>query len=160
VTTHLKSLRTNMGKVEEADGLVNAADLKKIQSTGLITVSFRFIKDIRPKSQAALRISETQSMTAVTDLDKLGAIPEKALKGDARSHQAGFVVRIVSFEYQLNVSSLGKPYASPRRDMVHTYSYVDDGAFAVFKFKYRSLGEYMLELSECHISDLCINQLP
>jgi hypothetical protein len=159
VTTHLKSLRTNMGKVEEADGLVNAADLKKIQSTGLITVSFRFIKDIRPKSQAA-RTSEAQSMTAVTDLDKLGAIPEKALKGDARSHQAGFVVRIVSFEYQLNVSSLGKPYARARRDLVHTYDYVDDGAFAVFKFKYRSLGQYLLQPLHSHIAYPSTNQRP
>jgi hypothetical protein len=83
---------TNKSKVEEIDGLDNAAELKKIQSKGLITVSFRFIHKIKSKSRPASQTPEPDSRRAETDLEKLGAVSEKALKGDARSHQARFVL--------------------------------------------------------------------
>jgi hypothetical protein len=73
-------------KVEEVDGAPSAADLRTdLESKGNIHVSFRYITNFRP--------SENQHNFAQTNmLRTMGAIPEKALKGDARSHQATYII--------------------------------------------------------------------
>ncbi|KAI4700113.1 hypothetical protein J4E81_004149 [Alternaria sp. BMP 2799] len=105
--------------VEEARGSVpDVAALKQsLSTTGCITLSFQLIKSYRE--------IEEKSFSAQVQLAALEEIPEKALKGDALSHQ------IV----------LSKPekcsrYSTPRYG---DYDYLDKEPFATFHFKYRSL---------------------
>jgi hypothetical protein len=73
--------------VEEVHGSSSAAGLKQIlQSKGRIIMEFCFITNMRARKQ---RIANTPFDP--TDLSAIGAIPEKALKGDALSHQATYV---------------------------------------------------------------------
>jgi hypothetical protein len=83
-------------KVEETDGPFDAACLiETLESKGLISVRFRFVTNIETVSQPK---TTAPTEAAIANLDRLGAIPEKALKGDARSHQAGFALCLGSSE--------------------------------------------------------------
>jgi len=74
-----------MLEVEEVEGNSNLADLRKdLEAKGSIKMDFRFITNIRPSN-----VSNAHGQ--FNTLSSMGAIPEKALKGDARSHQATYV---------------------------------------------------------------------
>jgi hypothetical protein len=76
---------TNLRIVEEVDGTANPRDIREgLESKGRISLEFRFISNLR-KSPREPSKEPTQHLRAI------GAVPEKALKGDARSHQATFV---------------------------------------------------------------------
>jgi hypothetical protein len=78
---------TDTSQEEEVAGPVNAQELTKtLESKGSIRMEFRFITNSR-HGQALQR----QSRNPLAPMD---AIPEKALKGDARSHQATCVICI------------------------------------------------------------------
>jgi hypothetical protein len=59
-----------------------------MEKKGCITVKFDRITNIRPKPPKTLTEGKPDNV-----LLAIGAIPEKALKGDARSHQATYVNR-------------------------------------------------------------------
>jgi hypothetical protein len=68
--------------VEEVERPTKVADLRKnLDAKGSIKLEFRFITKMRESDRAPMR-------KQVDMLSSMGAIPEKALKGDARSHQA------------------------------------------------------------------------
>jgi hypothetical protein len=70
------------GKVEGLEGTVKANAVKKdLESKGSIGLSFRLINNVRDGTREH-HGSQSHSLRAI------GAVPEKALKGDARSHQA------------------------------------------------------------------------
>jgi hypothetical protein len=76
---------TDFRIVEEVDGTANLIDIRKgLESEGRISMEFRFISNLR-KSPREPPKEPTQHLRAI------GAVPEKTLKGDARSHQATFV---------------------------------------------------------------------
>jgi len=65
------------------DRSANIAELRKdVWATGSIEVSFKYVTNIRRVPVAA-----DSYRKQLEELTPLGAIPEKALKGDARSHQ-------------------------------------------------------------------------
>ncbi|CAN9301452.1 unnamed protein product [Alternaria sp. RS040] len=109
--------KLNIGKYQK-----RAAVLKQTLSTkGRITIAFQFIEsyqdlglDLRPPSNRCY------------ELEALKEIPEKALKGDALSHQA-----VLSAPRTCHAGS----FSFPRRH----YKFVDQEPFATFHFKYRSL---------------------
>ncbi|KAH4957631.1 hypothetical protein HBH77_120110 [Parastagonospora nodorum] len=107
---------TALNIVEEVPGTVNARQLKQdLESKGNIRMEFRFISNMRESN------GDHRSSKKAT-LQPMGAIPEKALKGDARSHQA----------------TLGEPRPARPRRARQEYDYVDATPFATFVFKYRS----------------------
>jgi hypothetical protein len=68
---------------EEVDRPANIVELRKdVWATGSIEVSFKYVTNIRRVPVAA-----DSYRKQLEELRPLGAIPEKALKGDARSHQ-------------------------------------------------------------------------
>jgi hypothetical protein len=74
----------NINVVEEADSIPSVADFKKdLDSKGSIKLSFRFITNRRPTTRQ-------HRGTPVDDLKAMAVIPEKVLKGDARSHQTTY----------------------------------------------------------------------
>ncbi|KAH7085200.1 hypothetical protein BKA63DRAFT_574293 [Paraphoma chrysanthemicola] len=104
--------------VEEAESMPSVANLKKdLQSKGSIKLNCRFITNFRPSDSP-------YTGAPVKDLNAVGVIPEKVLKGDARSHQATF--------------SKPRPKATPKR-APPMYDHVNGAPFAKFHFKYRSL---------------------
>ncbi|RII14314.1 hypothetical protein CUC08_Gglean003893 [Alternaria sp. MG1] len=109
--------------VEEAHGPVpSAAVLKQTLSTkGRITIAFQFIE-----SYQDLGLDPRPPSNRRHELEALKEIPEKALKGDALSHQA-----VLSAPRTCHAGS----FSSPRRH----YKFVDQEPFATFHFKYRSL---------------------
>ncbi|KAI4652231.1 hypothetical protein J4E93_002430 [Alternaria ventricosa] len=91
--------------VEEArESIPNVAALKQsLSTTGCITLSFQLIKSFKEK------VMEHVPSGSHTRLAAMREIPEKALKGDALSHQ------------------------------ILLYKFLDEEPFATFHFKYRSL---------------------
>jgi hypothetical protein len=59
---------------------------RSMERKGCITVKFGFITNMRPKPPKPPTEGKPENV-----LLAIGAIPEKALKGDARSHQATYV---------------------------------------------------------------------
>ncbi|KAL1797355.1 hypothetical protein ACET3X_003961 [Alternaria dauci] len=110
--------------VEEALGPVpSVAVLKQTLSTkGCITISFEFIESYQDSGPDIRNIRTFRSRRKI--LAALNEIPEKALKGDALSHQA-------------TLSKPQKCQYSPRSH--RRYKSIDQGPFATFHFKYRSL---------------------
>ncbi|CAO2658837.1 Nn.00g065600.m01.CDS01 [Neocucurbitaria sp. VM-36] len=108
---------TPLSIVEEAEGSADISDLREeLAMKGCITLSFSYITNIRTSEQAPRG-------TRIEELKALGIIPEKALKGDARSHQA----------------TLSAPHAIRSRSTKSTYDFVDREPFATYHFKYRSM---------------------
>ncbi|CAN9285288.1 hypothetical protein CC77DRAFT_1096792 [Alternaria alternata] len=109
--------------VEEAHGPVpSAAVLKQTLSTkGRITIAFQFIE-----SYQDLGLDPRPPSNRRHELEALKEIPEKALKGDALSHQA-----VLSAPRTCHAGS----FSFPGRH----YKFVDQEPFATFHFKYRSL---------------------
>ncbi|KAL6707187.1 hypothetical protein ACN47E_004734 [Coniothyrium glycines] len=103
--------------VEETNQPASMAQLqKKLQDTGIIEVTFHYFTNAR-------RVTCSEDVRDTNALIPMGSVPEKALKGDARSHQA---VLGVGFPLQMNNS--------------HVFGdLVNKNAFATFRFKYRSL---------------------
>ncbi|KAF2035317.1 hypothetical protein EK21DRAFT_54266 [Setomelanomma holmii] len=108
---------TNTSEVEEADVAASVAEFKKdLESKGSINISCRYITNIRPSHRQ-------HAGTRVHGLDVMNDVPEKLLKGDARSHQA----------------TLSTPRRSRPRHRRPMYDYVEATSFVTFCFKYRSL---------------------
>ncbi|KAF2833847.1 hypothetical protein CC86DRAFT_400440 [Ophiobolus disseminans] len=108
---------TALNIVEEADGLSNVTDLRKdLLSKGSIKLEYRFIANIHTSD-------EPRRYKPASALSTMGAIPEKALKGDARSHQA----------------TLSEPRRARARKPLVNYNYVNREPFTTIVFKYRSL---------------------
>jgi hypothetical protein len=85
--------------VEEVDGIVNPRDIKKdLESKGSISLEFRFITNVRKSTQEHLK-------EPAQHLRTMGAVPEKALKGDARSHQTTYVIHCIFFVQKLTISA-------------------------------------------------------
>jgi hypothetical protein len=122
-------------EVEEADGSSDVADLRNdLQSKGSIKMEFRFITNMRDSNRP-------HTNTNIAILPVMGNIPEKALKGDARSHQATYVRVSGLIDMKLNKHSLGKPRLARERKPRMKYTYVNQQPFATMHFKYRSLGK-------------------
>ncbi|KAF1850027.1 uncharacterized protein K460DRAFT_326501 [Cucurbitaria berberidis CBS 394.84] len=107
---------TALSIVEEVEDASEISGLQRDLTTkGNITLKYRYITNMHP--------ADRMPRTAKHGLSALGAIPEKAMKGDARSHQA----------------TLSEPRAAGRVTQKFTYDVVDDEPFATVHFKYRSL---------------------
>ncbi|KAF2625377.1 hypothetical protein BU25DRAFT_450125 [Macroventuria anomochaeta] len=85
--------------VEEVEGSGDLKGLrKKVEPKGCIEVSYRWITNFRPCERSEKRSNPVKPSTQDTEdpgapilqrqLPTIGAIPEKVLKGDIRSHQA------------------------------------------------------------------------
>jgi hypothetical protein len=86
---------TNNSIVEEVEEVTNSADLKNaLNSKGSIKLSFRFVTNVRRSSRP-----HTESLVDI--LPVMAAVPEKALKGDARSRQATLVMLPLQLECSL-----------------------------------------------------------
>jgi hypothetical protein len=71
--------------VEEVDGITNPSDIRKdMESKGSILLEFRFITNVRESTRE-------HHKGPAQILQTISSIPERALKGDARSHQATYV---------------------------------------------------------------------
>jgi hypothetical protein len=65
---------------------MNPRDIKKnLESKGSISLEFHFITNLRKSTREHLK-------EPAQHLRRMGAVPEKALKGDARSHQTTNVI--------------------------------------------------------------------
>jgi hypothetical protein len=72
--------------VEDVDGIVNPRDIKKdLESKGSISLEFRFITNVQKSTREHLK-------GPAQHLRTMGAVPEKVLKGGARSHQSTYVI--------------------------------------------------------------------
>jgi hypothetical protein len=88
----------NTAKVEGVDEITNANAMRKdLESKGSIGLSFRLINNVRDGTREH-RGSRSNSLRAI------GAVPEKALKGDARSHQATYIIYVIGAESTLTQS--------------------------------------------------------
>ncbi|KAF2127283.1 hypothetical protein P153DRAFT_295534 [Dothidotthia symphoricarpi CBS 119687] len=106
---------TALNIVEESDGPVNLENVRKdVGSKGCITLTLRFITNIR-------RSGSPNKARGQAPLSAMGAVPEKALKGDARSHQTTYVTKHSSCWPRVR------------------YDKVDNEPFATVVFRYRSL---------------------
>ncbi|KAI4629254.1 uncharacterized protein J4E87_003516 [Alternaria ethzedia] len=105
--------------VEEArESIPNVAALKQsLSTTGCITLSFQLIKSFKEK------VMEHVPSGSHTRLAALREIPEKALKGDALSHQ------------------------------ILQYKFLDEEPFATFHFKYRVSSESLRALRLVTVND-------
>lgn len=82
--------------VEEAEGPVDLKSMRKeLESKGCIEVSYRFITNFRPGKKRSKPDTTPSQLSGEPDkpmprkqLPTISVIPEKALKGDALSHQA------------------------------------------------------------------------
>ena len=82
--------------VEEVDGSAELHSLRKdVECKGCIEVSYRWVTNFRERKQKENRKTSQLQEAEQPDeplprrqLPLMGAIPEKALKGDVRSHQA------------------------------------------------------------------------
>ncbi|KAL6707966.1 hypothetical protein ACN47E_003640 [Coniothyrium glycines] len=87
--------------------------LKSVAKIGTITVEFQYAKNVRKSSR---QYKSPKSISTLT------AIPEKAMKGEEKSHQVG----------------LSERYSIGARSFSH-WDLIGDAPFASFNFKYRSL---------------------
>ncbi|KAH6875378.1 hypothetical protein BKA58DRAFT_119998 [Alternaria rosae] len=108
--------------VEEArESIPNVAAMKQsLSTTGCITMSFQLVKGFQE-----VQLESPKHYTPA-HLATLKEIPEKALKGDALSHQI-----VLSKSQKCRP---GRPTTSYRK-----YDFVGKEPFATFHFKYRSL---------------------
>jgi hypothetical protein len=100
--------------VEELDRPQNITELEHdVELKGIIAITLRYIKIMR-------RLTSLTREALIINLSNIGAIPEKALKGDARSHQV----------------TLGEPRGTRQaRSQLHS-KYVSATPFATFRFKH------------------------
>ncbi|KAG9199640.1 hypothetical protein G6514_008301 [Epicoccum nigrum] len=120
--------------VEEMEGHVDMNSLRKeVKLKGCIEVSYRWITNFTTRTKPTKSNNTERPSTPVDEgpsppmprrqLPMIGSIPEKALKGDTRSHQA----------------ILGEPRAKKAPSgSGSSYEYVDREPFGIIRFKYRS----------------------
>ncbi|KAH6639649.1 hypothetical protein C7974DRAFT_136189 [Boeremia exigua] len=104
---------SEMNIVEGSIDRIDKTLLEEIASTGLITVTFHSICNIRSKTSGS-----TKNPMTVASFD---SVPEKALKGQAKSHQAS-----------LSEPEVANPIGWSSCDLA------SETPFATFQFKYRS----------------------
>ncbi|KAH4037347.1 hypothetical protein HBI24_153990 [Parastagonospora nodorum] len=107
----------------------NAADLDKrllgqLKIVGVLALKFEFINNI---TREQCKPKPPGNFDPAQKLPLIGTLPEKSLKGDARSHQASFDAPTFHSAYV--------PKETGSREVFHTGE-----PFAIFQFKYRSLG--------------------
>ncbi|KAH5442534.1 hypothetical protein HBI23_168510 [Parastagonospora nodorum] len=106
----------------------NAADLDKqllgqLKIVGVLALKFEFINNI---TREQCKPKPPGNFDPAQKLPLIGTLPEKSLKGDARSHQASFDAPTFHSAYV--------PKETGSREVFHTGE-----PFAIFQFKYRSL---------------------
>ncbi|KAH3917211.1 hypothetical protein HBI56_120880 [Parastagonospora nodorum] len=107
----------------------NAADLDKqlfgqLKIVGVLALKLEFINII---TREQCKPKPPGNFDPAQKLPFIGTLPEKSLKGDARSHQASFDAPIFH--------SACVPKEAGSREVFHTGE-----PFAIFQSKYRSLG--------------------
>ncbi|KAF2998148.1 hypothetical protein E8E13_001922 [Curvularia kusanoi] len=120
--------------VEESEEAVDISDLrKKVELKGCIEVSYRWITNFstreKPQTQSDKKLPVPKDEGSSPPIPRrqlptIDSIPEKVLKGDARSHQT-----------ILGEPSSKKTSSGPGS----SYDYVDREPFGTMRFKYRSL---------------------
>ncbi|QRD02502.1 hypothetical protein JI435_054430 [Parastagonospora nodorum SN15] len=97
--------------VEDTGPQVGEGLMRDIQAMGIITAKLQYIREIRP-DEAKIGFRDSKSF---------GEIPEKAFKGQPKSHYGGIDLAIPMKIHWLN------------------YDYIGNGPFVTVNFKYRSL---------------------
>lgn len=122
-----------MHQISNSRRELDEATTKRLQSTGVVTVLVRRVKNIRTS------VSGRRARSVQDQLSKLGRVPEKAVQDLALSHYRRFVNLASFVAYRLTTYSVGQLM---REKGIRTLSYTDVNskgdkhAIAIYNFKY------------------------